>query len=749
MSISPVKHILQRPENLLSSPPHSPSRFSPLLGQKSGFGLALGSTLPPNTSILHAPACPNTHIDVLKRMVMPGTTFPQIRLELGCKEQCCVNIGNPGPHNPPLQTPTPRPMGFQTALARVFGDDSVNAIDAQALAQLAAMASSYEPTPRTNTQVPDSQPLNLTSSPPVPASPKSSSSALIPYVPESSIPELPMDMGNGKNTEGTGMGDSQHATDPSSSFSNPSLPPPSAPSSSSTKHASAWSSSGATQKNKKQATRSVRFSSPLAAFAPARSAHHSTIPGTSSGNATVSETPPPINLGQLLENEGATPENSGLSQGDLDRPIVVKDLINLMAVLEDGMETKMKEMEERILAAIRVRTQGPPPPIPRQSYPRPQPSPNPPPPAQKANPASVRSPTAPPAQSPSNQTSTAQATKQTWAAITAAGVDTTGFKLVPTRKRKQKPAPGIATAQAPSAPSTPHARQRRLLIRSVEKGRRVGAANIPPTRIRDAINSVCETKFACAEYSRNDDLVLTTIDDVPAEPALRFAAAITKSLNDIGIYGFDLALDIPTLNLVVNSVPLGDDDWKPEDWEINSEKWTELENELSAFNPHIRLADRPKWIKSVSTLRIEDKVKSSIIVAVEANDWVSKECNKPHPFLALYGTKCSFRKYVRKDSSTHCERCLQFGHHAVSCRSPSVCKLCGGQHHTKDHHCQELYCTAGKGKSCSHTVRRCPNCEETSHFAGDRHCPTRIRARSPTTAEKGKAPERAHTPPHD
>ena len=80
-------------------------------------------------------------------------------------------------------------------------------------------------------------------------------------------------------------------------------------------------------------------------------------------------TSPSIDLGQLLENEGATPENSGLSQEDLDRPIMVKDLINLMAVLEDGMETKMKEMEERILAAIRVRTQRPPPPIPRQSDP--------------------------------------------------------------------------------------------------------------------------------------------------------------------------------------------------------------------------------------------------------------------------------------------------------------------------------------------------------------------------------------------
>ena len=172
MSTSPIKRILEGSENLLSFPPRSPSRVSPLLGQKSGFGLTLRSTLPPNSSILHAPACPNTNTDILKRMVMPGTTFPQIRLELGCREQYCVNIGIPAGFNPTLLTPTPRPMGFQMALAKVFGDDSFNAIDAQALAQLAAMASSYQPTPRTNTLLPDSQPLDLTSSPPHPDLPE-------------------------------------------------------------------------------------------------------------------------------------------------------------------------------------------------------------------------------------------------------------------------------------------------------------------------------------------------------------------------------------------------------------------------------------------------------------------------------------------------------------------------------------------------------------------------------------------------
>ena len=133
----------------------------------------------------------------------------------------------------------------------------------------------------------------------------------MPYVPESSIPELPMDMGNGKNSEGTGMGNSQHATTPLSSLSNPSLPSPST-SSSNTKHLSTWSTSQDIQKKKwsasqtipakKQAGRSVHFTSPLTAFAPTRPSHPNTIPGTSSGNATVSETAPSHQSGSALGN---------------------------------------------------------------------------------------------------------------------------------------------------------------------------------------------------------------------------------------------------------------------------------------------------------------------------------------------------------------------------------------------------------------------------------------------------------------
>ena len=96
------------------------------------------------------------------------------------------------------------------------------------------------------------------------------------------------------------------------------------------------------------------------------------------------------------------------------------------------------------------------------------------------------------------------AIKETWAAITATGIDLDGFRLAPARKRSNNKGPGINPnpQQAPSAPSTPHARQRRLIIRSIEKNRRVGKAGITPAQIRDAVNGASNTKFAYAEYNR-------------------------------------------------------------------------------------------------------------------------------------------------------------------------------------------------------------------------------------------------------
>ena len=103
-------------------------------------------------------------------------------------------------------------------------------------------------------------------------------------------------------------------------------------------------------------------------------------------------------------------------------------------------------------------------------------------------------------------------------------------------------------------------------------------------------------KFTYAEYNRNDDLVLTTVGDLPAEPALTNIKGMTKAINHIGSFSFNIDLDTPRVNIVVNSVPLAtseDRHWASEEWGIDTLAWTHLENELTAFNPELRLMDRP------------------------------------------------------------------------------------------------------------------------------------------------------------
>jgi len=232
MSTSPVKRVQGQPR-ARKSPSPTPGPASPcILNLGSPFGLTLRGCLPTGSSILHASECPNKGVNLLARTVVPGSPFPDVRLELGCTTRYFVHLGSKTGPDTPVITPTPRPMGFQTALASIFGDERVKKVDAQALAELTAMASSYQPSPEnpTTIEVPDSQPAGDTIMESL-GIPTSASQELIPFIPESFVPELAMDMGNGQNIERTGLGDSQHAhPEPPSSiltpFSDPSLPYP-------------------------------------------------------------------------------------------------------------------------------------------------------------------------------------------------------------------------------------------------------------------------------------------------------------------------------------------------------------------------------------------------------------------------------------------------------------------------------------------------------------------------------------------
>ncbi|RPA95528.1 hypothetical protein L873DRAFT_1931366 [Choiromyces venosus 120613-1] len=128
------------------SPTKSPRPYSPsLLASGSPHGVSLQSLLPMFSRVEHTTNCPNKAINVGNRIVAPGSTFPAVCRELGCNETCYVQLANmaQGRDVPPLINA--RLPGFRTSLQKIFGDQVVDTVDPDALAQLAAQASSYHP----------------------------------------------------------------------------------------------------------------------------------------------------------------------------------------------------------------------------------------------------------------------------------------------------------------------------------------------------------------------------------------------------------------------------------------------------------------------------------------------------------------------------------------------------------------------------------------------------------------------------
>ena len=82
-------------------------------------------------------------IDIRKRIIYHDTTYPQAREALGCTNMCHIQLGNAQGPLSPIAAPSP---GFKSALSKILGDENVEDVDPQALAAIAALASSYQPT---------------------------------------------------------------------------------------------------------------------------------------------------------------------------------------------------------------------------------------------------------------------------------------------------------------------------------------------------------------------------------------------------------------------------------------------------------------------------------------------------------------------------------------------------------------------------------------------------------------------------
>ncbi|RPA93987.1 hypothetical protein L873DRAFT_1793272 [Choiromyces venosus 120613-1] len=182
-----------------SSRPYSPSLLSP----GSPHRVPLQSLLPMFSRIEHTTNCPNKAINVGNKIIAPGSTLPTVHRELNCNETCYVQLANMATiaEHPPISASLP---SFYTSLQKIFGDQAVDTVDPNTLAQLAAQASSFHPSqesPGTVSQIPPSSPLEvqMDHKPTV-------------QVPDSqNTQDTAMTLVNRQNTDGTGISNSQHA----------------------------------------------------------------------------------------------------------------------------------------------------------------------------------------------------------------------------------------------------------------------------------------------------------------------------------------------------------------------------------------------------------------------------------------------------------------------------------------------------------------------------------------------------------
>ena len=284
--------------------------------------------------------------------------------------------------------------------------------------------------------------------------------------------------------------------------------------------------------------------------------------------------------------------------------------------------------------------------------------------------------------------------------------------------------PAATTCPVATAASTqPTLRQRQLIVRPASP-----IAGITGLQIRNAVNNALAAANApegllvrTVTINEKGNAILTLVDGFSSEDLLRLKDKVQKAMHSLKVQVDTIEPDSKWFKILVHGVPVPDF--------RDSVGLLALKEEIERFNPGIKLAAVPRWVKREE--KMAGQAASSVVIAVRTQEeqqiaqkglWVNGLRKRTSPFA-------SARPYDQ------CTQCYRFGHPSLRCTQPARCKYCAGTHRTHDHHCGEC---GAKGRQCSHTSLKCCNCDG-QHLATSIDCNTvkemhkvRLAARQPT-----------------
>ena len=225
---------------------------------------------------------------------------------------------------------------------------------------------------------------------------------------------------------------------------------------------------------------------------------------------------------------------------------------------------------------------------------------------------------------------------------------------------------------------------------------------LDPVSLRNQINKAIQaTAVATVTRSTKGNIVLTTTKNHSADHLLEKTASWQHVFDGLQVK----SAEKPStwIRLVAHAIPtqlFGG----PTDLNV-------IRDEIHTFNP-IKVSGSVGWLTAPD--KRQGKRASSIVFTV-ITEAERKHCLKNGLFIA--GEKVQVVNYKAYSPKTQCYRCQGFGHNPATCRKPIKCRLCAGNHHTRDHKC----ITCNSSNLCGHTEAKCTNCNG-NHTANSTEC---------------------------
>lgn len=140
-----------------------------------------------------------------------------------------------------------------------------------------------------------------------------------------------------------------------------------------------------------------------------------------------------------------------------------------------------------------------------------------------------------------------------------------------------------------------------------------------------------------------------------------------------------------------------------------------IKSEIATFNRGLAPVGTPFWLTNAE--KRANQRGGSIVVAFATQEEAERAIRER---LIIAGISVRVEKLHNTAPTTQCERCQGYGHIQDHCRRPEACRLCGENHHTKQHRCNPCQ---SNGKACIHLSAKCKNCAGP-HQANAEECET-------------------------